>query len=143
KNRLSLFEKKIQCRIEKIPLFHYLNMVPIILYAIGAPMSFLWPMWKVHKYMKEYKINRLKELSEQLNDNYEIMQQNILGENTKSCDEIVKKYDNLKKLNDIILTLPTWPFNNKMLKIFAGTWLVPVIPPFVVYIIQYYISKST
>ena len=110
-----------------MPLYGYNNLIIMGLYTIWAPMGFFLPMRVVHKKMKDEKDKILYELSTKLNSMYKQIRLESLDGTGKKYTGGLKRFEKIEKLYKITETLPTWPFNVKMLRIFAGTWLFPIL----------------
>lgn len=91
--------------------------------------------------MKARKDKLLNELSIKLDLEYTRMKSEVLDGRDDAAASSSRRLDHIQKLYDMTKTFPTWPFSNRMLRIFAGTWLAPILIALLVKTIETLIKK--
>lgn len=105
----------------------YPVIIGIIGYIIFAPVFFFFPLGTARVAMQEAKDNELLTLAKQFHTIYEQVKQKSLKLNDSFKDDL-EKLEDLKKLYQIALEFPVWPFDMRNLQRFFTIVTAPLIP---------------
>ena len=102
------------------------NAYPVIIgmgaYILLAPILFFWPLGTASKAMQEAKNSEMLILAHQFQGIYEKVKKD-------SSDKTnVENLENLKKVYQMILEFPVWPFDARNLQRFFAIITAPLIP---------------
>lgn len=99
----------------------------IVAYIIFAPLFFFWPLGTAHQAMSEAKEAELLSLANQFDRVYDRVKQEGINQD-KQYDDDMKRLDHIKKLYEISLEFPVWPFDIQNLRRFFAVVTAPLIP---------------
>ena len=99
----------------------------IAAYLIGAPLTFFGSVGLAHGPMKQARDELLARISNRFMSDYEALQSRL---DTRSDDlrGLREKVDELKKLHDLTVAFPVWPFDTKNVRRFLGALGAPLVP---------------
>jgi len=107
--------------MSRMPVWDYANLVLAGLYAVGAPLAFLWPMRAAHALMGGEKERVLGQLAHALNCQYDLIKSRLLEGPEAVSDGDFQRLRQLEQLRRMVESLPAWPIEVGMLRTFLGT----------------------
>jgi hypothetical protein len=107
-------------------LYYKLILVPIIL----APLSFVLPLWSLHRVMEEKAVQIRRDL-DHLGERIDRLARELLSRaDEQSPQETETKIKNLELMQKVYLTnrkIPVWPLNTSVVIKFATSQVVPLL----------------
>jgi hypothetical protein len=107
-------------------------------YAILAPLLFFFPLGAPHYQMKAEKerlISRISQKEKMLFE--ELIRADFQNANLENGVKIFEKLEETR--NNLIQTIPVWPFNFKSIEAFLGMIVIPLLPSFLSLIVNFFI----
>lgn len=126
--------------VQNLPLFSDIGN-PLMLggYAILAPLLFFFPLGAPHYKMKAEKerlISRISQKEKMLFE--ELIHADFQNANLENGIKIFEKLEETR--NNLIQTIPVWPFNFKSIEAFLGMIVIPLLPSFLSLLVNFFIG---
>jgi hypothetical protein len=102
------------------------NIAIMVAFVVGASIVFFMPLLAAHSRMKEAKYDTIQTI----NNRFECLNAEIIHSLEETCDvdkRQLEKLESLKKIHEIALKMPVFPFNIKTVSSFLGSIFLPVI----------------
>ena len=110
----------------------YPVILGIVGYIILAPLLFFWPLGTARSAMQEAKDEEILLLAQQFHKVYEQVKEDVSKEDISSqardFQSSIENLENLKKLYQIALEFPVWPFDTRNLRRFFVIVTAPLVP---------------
>lgn len=97
-------------------------------YVAISLVSFLGPLLAAHLKMKEYKFERLKRISEALQNELFLCESDYFQDSSR-LDNKIQKLESLESMYKRLNALPTWPFDTEILRKYLLSNILPLTPP--------------
>ena len=110
-------------------------------YAILAPLLFFSPLAACHEAMKSAKLKFIGDISKKSQQ----LRKQLKDINPDSKGlAAVQIFSEMEKIrNELIRSIPVWPFNFRSLEAFFGTVVIPLVPVLLPIIFQLFASMAT
>ena len=95
-------------------------------YAILAPLLFFFPLGASHETMKRAKLEFIGDISKIIQQLQ--LQLKKIDPDAKGLAAVQTFSEMVKVRNEMIRTIPVWPFNFKSLEGFFGAVVIPLVP---------------
>lgn len=105
----------------------YFYHIGLVIYIFLGPIGFFAPLWSAHKSMLLARNNLLLYISRQFSQDFSNAYNGIKG-SSKILKDGIEKIEQTRRLHNIAVSFPVWPFDLDILRRFIFAMATPILP---------------